>query len=381
MKHPLFFALIFGVLAGCQSIPQRVNISPFDKNYRTAQTNSTPRWGFINTHGQRVIGSRFDSVGPFLQGRAWVEIRNRYTYINTDGDPVFQQTFDEARNYSEGLAPVREGRQWGYIDLKGDWVIPPRFDQAQPFSGGLAAVGRQYQFGFIDAGGDTVISLQYSAVKPFKEGLAAVQWNNQWGYIDVKGKIVIQAQFDTADSFVEGVARVRKNGVFQFIQRDGSLAMGLDNPKQAENFSEGLSAVLRPNGWFFMDRKGNYVVRQAMRFATSFSEGLAAVVQEDAARSGGPFGERPPTFRWEDPPSAGGSSGREARWGYINTYGTLVIASTFQEAAPFQDQRGRVLSDGKYGFIDRTGGWIVTPQYDRAENFSEGLAAVLWVQP
>jgi hypothetical protein len=36
----------------------------------------------------------------------------------------------------------------------------------------------------------------------------------------------------------------------------------------------------------------------------------------------------------------------------------------------------RMLRDGRWGFLDRTGGELVPPRYERAEHFSEGLAAV-----
>ena len=35
-------------------------------------------------------------------------------------------------------------------------------------------------------------------------------------------------------------------------------------------------------------------------------------------------------------------------------------------------------SDGKYGFIDKTGKYVINPQFDDAEAFSEGLARV-WI--
>jgi hypothetical protein len=35
-----------------------------------------------------------------------------------------------------------------------------------------------------------------------------------------------------------------------------------------------------------------------------------------------------------------------------------------------------VMVEGKYGFVDTTGKMVITPQFDGAKDFSEGLAAV-----
>lgn len=45
-------------------------------------------------------------------------------------------------------------------------------------------------------------------------------------------------------------------------------------------------------------------------------------------------------------------------------------------ASPFSEGLAVVRAGGKYGFIDGTGTFRITPEYDYAEVFSEGLAGV-----
>lgn len=44
-----------------------------------------------------------------------------------------------------------------------------------------------------------------------------------------------------------------------------------------ESFSEGLAAVFIGCRWGYIDRTGSFVIKPQFRFASEFSEGLAAV--------------------------------------------------------------------------------------------------------
>lgn len=57
-------------------------------------------------------------------------------------------------------------------------------------------------------------------------------------------------------------------------------------------------------------------------------------------------------------------------------FGNAHPSETFDETFAFEDDRAIVKSDGKYGFIDRSGRSIAAPQFDQAWNFSEGFAVV-----
>lgn len=61
----------------------------------------------------------------------------------------------------------------------------------------------------------------------------------------------------------------------------------------------------------------------------------------------------------------------------INTKSiTLQIEPQFSEAHHFSDGLAAVKVGGMYGYIDKTGKFLINPKYSSAEDFSEGLAAV-----
>lgn len=64
------------------------------------------------------------------------------------------------------------------------------------------------------------------------------------------------------------------------------------------------------------------------------------------------------------------------KYGYIDSKGKLVITPKFDKAWSFQDGLAVVQIDGKWGYIRPNGTYAIKPIYDEAWGFSEGLAKV-----
>jgi hypothetical protein len=66
----------------------------------------------------------------------------------------------------------------------------------------------------------------------------------------------------------------------------------------------------------------------------------------------------------------------EYKYGFINQTGKMVISPQFDRAEGFSDEKAAVKVGGKWGFIDRRGQVVISPQFTWVHSFSEGLA---WV--
>jgi hypothetical protein len=156
-----------------------------------------------------------------------------------------------------------------------------------------------------------------------------VKQNGKWGYIDKTGLVVIPCKFDGA-----------------------------------EDFSEGLAAVVIKEKWGYIDKTGKVVIPPRFLSGYPFSSGMALVVTKEFKKD-----------RYQ-----------MHKLGYIDRSGKLVIQrkealdskSLFVSSKDLFFSEGflRVTENGKDGYLDRTGKQIIPCRFDYAQPFSEGLAAV-----
>jgi hypothetical protein len=264
------------------------------------------------------------------------------------------------------LWPVGQGKKSGYIDKTGRLIIPCQFDAAEDFSEGLAAVEINEKTGYIDKAGKIVIPPRFLSGYPFSSGMALVVLRifkegnlrlHKLGYIDRSGKLVIQRQ-EALDSkslhvsyqelfFSEGLVSVEQNNKVGFMDKAGRQVIP-PRYTYAQPFSDGLAGVLTGGKYGYIDRSGRMVIPPRFGKVSPFSEGLAYIETD-------------------------------GKQGYIDKSGKLVISGEeFRYGRKFSE--GLAVVRGKndqYGYIDKTGKFVIPPQFNRAGDFSEGLAAVM----
>jgi WG containing repeat len=176
---------------------------------------------------------------------------NRYGYMDRKGKVIVRPKFDNVGEFSEGLAWVIIDRKLGYIDKTGKVKITPRFYDSPfasgrgDFDGGLAKVCLD-GCGYIDRTGKIVIPLKFDNVaRKFSNGLAWVEIDRRLGYIDRTGKVKIPPQF--AYPIIRGAdgneERIRTGDGSSFSAK--------------ADFDRGLAAAMIPGtcGSFFSSHK------------------------------------------------------------------------------------------------------------------------------
>ena len=72
---------------------------------------------------------------------------------------------------------------------------------------------------------------------------------------------------------------------------------------------------------------------------------------------------------------------RVGQFGYVNREGAIVVSPQFEEAGFFYEGLAAVRRGGLWGYIDRDGVTVIPFQFTRADRFSDGLANVRWKEP
>ena len=204
------------------------------------------------------------------------------------------------------------------------------------------------------------------------------------GYINTAGETIIDPQFQGAENFSEGLAAVLTDEAWGFIDETGALVISpqffyCGTPLA---FSEGLAGVDGPGqGCGFIDRSGEWVVDPQFDLVGRFSEGLARVrigerygyINRDGRYAINPRFEY--AYAFEDGLAVVQESA-DAGVGYINSAGEFVIPPQFDSGGSFSEGLAWVELGGRIGYVDPEGELVINPQFDAGGEFTEGLAVV-----
>jgi hypothetical protein len=367
-----------------------------------ARVKRNGKWGFIDLNGNIKIALDYDNAQSFREGLAAViKFGRDWSFIDQNGNSIFSD-FDYLNDFYDGLAPVGKSLIC-YIDSNGNSIIKDSLNELAP-DGGYIEIRRIY--GFIDRNGSFIIPCIYEyndynskeiyreetegeieVTEPgfkFSEGCVRLKKNDKYGFADTNGKIIAPFIFDEADDFSEGLAEV---GIISpnnqadirsgYIDISGAYVIPLKYQyehqkvwgyRRQSQFCEDMALVTSMSklGYgigqkeFFINKNDEAIIESgSYKLCTGFSEGLAVVSKE--------YGEY--IFQ----------KGRDTKYGFIDKNGNLAIEFRFDRAQSFSDGLAAVRMNGKYGFIDNLGEIIIDCKYSndfRRSKFINGLLFV-----
>ena len=198
----------------------------------------------------------------------------------------------------------------------------------------------------------------YEMATLYRDGLALVRPEGSEGYIyvDHNQEKAIEDTFASASIFNEGIAWVaRKGGHLEAIDTKGKRLFELKEAEGAFAFKEGVAVFMRGEDEAFgvVNKKGEVVVKPSFTMTSSDYDGGLLIVGE-----------------------------ADGGFGFADKKGEVVIPMEYdrvliEESDRFIDnptrynfygqvETGRipVKKNGKWGVIDRSGKWIINPQFD-----------------
>lgn len=307
-----------------------------------------------------------------------IEKDGKAGFIDLTGKVVIPPQFDEVHGFSEGVALVMRNHKKFFIDQSGRILFEARFDIVNNFSEGVAAVNigetrvahigiidKPGKWGYIDKSGKLVIALKYTHAESFSEGLAAIKDGDRGAFIDHTGKIIFEVPLDVTLGFHEGIAGVLNRGTLGYFDRTGKqISPPLGYGPKNYSFSEGLVPVEIKEKTGFMDRAGKLVIEPQFEDAEDFAGGLA------------PVKLRSEETTWCPRDESGSRKGFTMKWGYVDKTGKFVIPPQFESAAPFSEGVAAIQQCDEAFFIDATGKKVISGDFRYASSFAGGLSRV-----
>lgn len=139
-----------------------------------------------------------------------------------------------------------------------------------------------------------------------------------------------------------------------YINDEGKLVIP-GRFEEARSFSEGLAAVRQDDLWGFVNTKGELAIKPQFKEVGDFADGLAPI-----ARKKGLLGKA---------------------FGFVDTSGRVAIDYEYDEVGMFCDGLARAKKDGKWGYIGKDGQWKIKPEFDVASDSATGWRAFSRAEP
>lgn len=134
--------------------------------------------------------------------------------------------------------------------------------------------------------------------------------------------------------------------------------------------------IVEDGKYGFIDHEGNVVIQPQFIWANDFWRGLATVYvcgrYASLDSSGTLFPLRIAVEGHLEPKRRGD------KYGFLNASGQFKISPVFEEALPFSEGLAAVRVGAKWGFVNTAGNEVIRPQFEGAFYFREGVATVEW---
>lgn len=237
------------------------------------------------------------------------------------------------------------------------------------------------QFGLIDSAGNSILNMEWMNIGSYCDGwMQLVDFNCFCNYINADGELLLDHWADWCTNFSNGYAAFGidnriyiidtqgnqrqtdltdinlfpTNGLF--LAKDAAGTAGLYNAAKdtfticsagmRSVFSDNRIAIRSGDKWGYCNGAGEIVIEPIYDEVRDFSEGFAPV------RLGN-------------------------TWTYIDPFGVPLNATTYAQAYEFREGYAACvdLANGKLGFIDQSGQWIIAPEFPitHAVYFQNGI--------
>lgn len=333
--------------------------------WETQQAKKATKWGekTIEVYPQNVEAYEFllsvydkreDYVACFdlaetaakrkLRSDAMDEIMDRIEY-----EFYFNGKYDDAGIYSGGMCPVLTDGKWGYVDQTGKMQTEVLYTYAGPFIEGLAPVtdgdGDSY---YIDTKGNKKhVVLNVGNIKQLgllERGIFSLYDGVKWHFYNTNHEKLFGG-YDEVSAIGNGIAAVKKGNTWQLVDRTGA---DLTGKTYAAVAMDDKRVVFRNDRVFVGD--GN-----KYKMITSAGETIGTTGYEDA-------------HIFNDATYAAVKI--SGKWGFVDKDGTIIITPKYEDARSFANGMAAVRQGDLWGFIDLTGKMVIEPQFEDARDFN-----------
>ncbi len=352
-------------------------------------------YGAIDHHLKIVIPMEYDYLGDFYNTNAEIRKNHLIGMINENNKVIIPPIYDEITSFNDpkDYFKVKLNGHLGLIDQTGTIIFPVEYDEIgisykdQLTGEELIPLNKDGNCGYANLKGEIVLPLIYEQCDFFSEGLAAVMMNNKRFYIDPNGTKVIEVsdKIDYVDGFSERRARVSSKDKNGYIDQSGTIVIPLLY-SMAWPFNEGIALVQMQLGdkpiYACIDKNGNYIIKPSQKYENILFENNHTITVIKDLKYGLSDWKGTELFEaifdelslMDDGDYLGKTNQKYALY---SPKGDLKRKLPYDHIFPFNDGIAIFLNKNKkMGYLNYNGTELLAARYDKAWNFSNGVAVV-----
>ncbi len=387
-------------------------------------------WGLIDGTGRWVLPAEYENIGGFSHDHVLAYRKGVLSVFSRDGHQYPLPDVFEAEQISPTMVRYREtaadDAQWGLYDFtKQTTILAPALHDIEPFVNGYAAAAlNARQWGVLDAQGKWTIAPRYPRIEQINDTLWRVDENasdeTRAAIMHVNGREVIGFHAGLNASSKGDAVSVKSKGQHEWLLKpDGTLIAG----ERSGTFDRVGSWLLMQNTpqEGYLDASGNWrIAPNEVSTGSPFNMTSGRAVRNLAESSvvigaDGKTITALPKGNWSWPftsdwlieygndkrgypqtrfANADGqialtvngtagefSDGRavmvkaDGRMKWIDRKGNAISDIDFTDLGQLHEGLAYASNQGKYGFIDTSGHYVIPPVYETVTTFDAGVAA------
>jgi hypothetical protein len=420
MKHKaiiLFTAIV--ILSAFKKVHAQ-----YDKTFKPREglkmVMKNDKIGFTDSTGKLVIPLEYDKANGFFEGLSAVKKDGKVGFINKSNTTVIPFIFDGASaGFRQGNCVVFGNKKAWMIDKAGNQVTPRKYDVLK-FEGRFGMVVLDKKFGYVNLWGKEVIPPGYEYIQNIREGFAGAKKDGKFGFIDTLNQMKLPFIYDDAGLFVSGLSIVSIDKKYGVIDKTGNAIIPLQYQSLYLDSATGWMKAEKNEKTGMIDRTGKQMIPFKFDFIEDFDKvnlGYALVLKGDktgiinkngdlvityydrifAAKDG--YCEVQEGEKYGIVELATGKLIVDIKYdglgnisegafvarirgvdkflhGFVNLKGREITEVKYWDANDFSDGMAAVMSGDKWGYIDASGKEVILARYESADDFINGKAKV-----
>lgn len=277
--------------------------------------------------------------------------------------------FDEIKPARSGYRLVRHITKWGVIDNYGSVVVPPIYDNLKMSESYLIGALKNNKWGFVSTNGEVLIDFKFDAV------LESFDYGN-WPFVIKDGfKFRINNQGEAVGEKIAG------------NMKDIDIAAAEEAIKKkyiiTTEFIEGYAKIRNEKyKCGFIDINYKVIVMPLYEdiFLSNFMGGVAVFFLDGNYGLLDGTGKVVTDVKYDFIDRSYKNNRIPVKlnnlWGYLDSTGAVVIPIKYYEASTFYEKTASVYFEGKYGTIDLAGNVVIPFKYNTVIHFINNAARV-----